>query len=95
MGYGYGPQADRIQELWLGSQERMFADSVDLDGYGIWWSYISHFTGVPRLPDDRPVLDDPIPLSEEVLNLPPPVEISPPPELPDLLEWEEDLEKED
>jgi oligoendopeptidase F len=38
---------DRFQELWLESQTRMFADSVDIDGYGTWWSYISHFTGVP------------------------------------------------
>ncbi len=38
---------DRFQELWLESQTKMFADAVDLDGYGTWWSYISHFTGVP------------------------------------------------
>ena len=25
----------------------MFADSVDIDGYGIWWSYIPHFIGTP------------------------------------------------
>jgi oligoendopeptidase F len=38
---------DRFQELWLTQQTRMFEDSVDLDGYGTWWSYVSHFTGVP------------------------------------------------
>jgi oligoendopeptidase F len=38
---------ERFQELWLESQSRMFEDSVDLDGYGAWWSYVSHFTGVP------------------------------------------------
>jgi oligoendopeptidase F len=36
-----------FQELWLETQTQMFADAVDLDGYGTWWSYISHFTGVP------------------------------------------------
>jgi oligoendopeptidase F len=38
---------DRIQELWLECQAQMFRDSVDIDGYGTWWSYVSHFTGVP------------------------------------------------
>jgi oligoendopeptidase F len=38
---------DRFQELWLECQTTMFRDSVDLDGYGTWWSYVSHFTGVP------------------------------------------------
>ena len=38
---------ERLQELWLETQTQMFADVVDLDGYGTWWSYISHFTGVP------------------------------------------------
>jgi oligoendopeptidase F len=38
---------DRIQELWLERQAQMFGDSVDIDGYGTWWSYITHFTGVP------------------------------------------------
>jgi oligoendopeptidase F len=38
---------ERFQELWLDTQTQMFADAVDLDGYGTWWSYISHFTGVP------------------------------------------------
>src|SRR5919108_1309603 len=38
---------ERIEELWLETQARMFSDSVDIDGYGSWWSYVSHFTGVP------------------------------------------------
>jgi oligoendopeptidase F len=38
---------DRIQELWLARQAQMFGDSVDIDGYGTWWSYVTHFTGVP------------------------------------------------
>jgi oligoendopeptidase F len=38
---------ERFEELWLESQLKMFEDSVDLDGYGTWWSYVSHFTGVP------------------------------------------------
>ena len=38
---------ERFQELWLETQTQMFADAVDLEGYGTWWSYISHFTGVP------------------------------------------------
>jgi oligoendopeptidase F len=38
---------ERFAELWLETQQTMFADSVSLEGYGSWWSYISHFTGVP------------------------------------------------
>ena len=38
---------DKFEELWLETQERMFGDSVDIDGYGTWWSYISHFIGTP------------------------------------------------
>ncbi|MGH3134455.1 MAG: M3 family oligoendopeptidase [Gaiellaceae bacterium] len=38
---------ERLEELWLGTQKRMFQDSVDIDGYGKWWSYISHFMGTP------------------------------------------------
>jgi oligoendopeptidase F len=38
---------DRFVELWLQCQSQMFADAVDIDGYGTWWSYVSHFTGVP------------------------------------------------
>jgi oligoendopeptidase F len=38
---------ERLEELWLETQRTMFADSVDIDGYGIWWSYIPHFLGSP------------------------------------------------
>jgi oligoendopeptidase F len=38
---------ERLEELWLETQTRMFADSVDIGGYGTWWSYIPHFMGSP------------------------------------------------
>jgi oligoendopeptidase F len=38
---------DRLEELWLETQTDMFQDSVDIDGYGSWWSYIPHFMGTP------------------------------------------------
>jgi oligoendopeptidase F len=38
---------EKFEELWLGTQSTMFADSVDIDGYGTWWSYIPHFIGTP------------------------------------------------
>ena len=38
---------ERLEELWLETQAAMFADSVELDGYGTWWSYIPHFTSSP------------------------------------------------
>jgi len=38
---------DRFQELWLESQKQMFEDSVDVEGYGTWWSYIPHFLSTP------------------------------------------------
>ena len=38
---------EKFEELWLGTQADMFADSVDIDGYGTWWSYIPHFIGTP------------------------------------------------
>ena len=39
---------ERISQLWMETQRAMFGDSVTLtDGYGIWWSYIHHFIGVP------------------------------------------------
>jgi oligoendopeptidase F len=38
---------EKFEELWLDSQTRLFADSVDTDGYGTWWSYIPHFIGTP------------------------------------------------
>jgi oligoendopeptidase F len=38
---------ERLEELWLETQTRMLGDSVDVDGYGTWWSYIPHFLGTP------------------------------------------------
>ncbi len=38
---------EKFEELWLDTQTTMFADSVDIDGYGTWWSYIPHFIGTP------------------------------------------------
>jgi oligoendopeptidase F len=38
---------EKFEEHWLATQTAMFADSVDVDGYGIWWSYIPHFIGTP------------------------------------------------
>jgi oligoendopeptidase F len=39
---------DRLSELWLQTQRAMFGDSVTItDNYGIWWSYVTHFTSVP------------------------------------------------
>ena len=39
---------DRFGELWAGSQEELFGDSVEVtDGYRTWWSYVHHFTGAP------------------------------------------------
>jgi oligoendopeptidase F len=38
---------EKFEELWLETQTAMFADSVDIDGYGTWWSYIPHFIGTP------------------------------------------------
>jgi oligoendopeptidase F len=38
---------ERLEELWLESQSALFADSVDVDGYGTWWSYVGHFLSSP------------------------------------------------
>ena len=38
---------ERIAELWLDAQTALFGDSVSVEGYGPWWSYIPHFTGSP------------------------------------------------
>jgi oligoendopeptidase F len=38
---------EKFEELWLETQVAMFGDSVDVDGYGTWWSYIPHFIGTP------------------------------------------------
>ncbi len=39
--------SEQLGELWLAEQGRLFGDSVDIDGYTPWWSYIPHFTGSP------------------------------------------------
>jgi oligoendopeptidase F len=40
--------SDRISEIWMQTQQTMFADSVEMtDNYAIWWSYIPHFLQVP------------------------------------------------
>jgi len=39
--------SERIAELWIQHQRQLFGDSVDIDGYEPWWSYIPHFTGSP------------------------------------------------
>ena len=40
--------AERISELWMGSQRPMFGESVTLtDNYAMWWSYIPHFIATP------------------------------------------------
>ncbi len=38
---------ERINELWLDCQTQLFADAVDTEGYGPWWSYVHHFTASP------------------------------------------------
>jgi len=38
---------EKLEELWLETQVQLFGDSVDIGGYGTWWSYISHFMGSP------------------------------------------------
>ena len=39
---------DRINELWVESQEELFGDSVEItEGYRTWWSYIPHFINTP------------------------------------------------
>ena len=38
---------ERVEELWLDTQRMMFDDSVEIDGYGNWWSYIPHFMSTP------------------------------------------------
>jgi oligoendopeptidase F len=40
--------SDRLSELWIESQRRMFQESVTLgDHYALWWSYIPHFIHTP------------------------------------------------
>jgi oligoendopeptidase F len=38
---------ERIGELWTEQQAALFADSVGIEGYTPWWSYVTHFTSVP------------------------------------------------
>ena len=38
---------DRLSELWIQCQSELFGDSVGIDGYDSWWSYIPHFMGTP------------------------------------------------
>jgi oligoendopeptidase F len=39
---------ERFSQLWIDTQRPMFGDSVTLtEDYGIWWSYVHHFIGVP------------------------------------------------
>jgi oligoendopeptidase F len=38
---------EKFEELWLETQHALFGDSVDMDGYAMWWSYIPHFIGTP------------------------------------------------
>ena len=40
--------AERLNDLWLQTQQPMFGDSVTLTAdYAIWWSYIPHFLNTP------------------------------------------------
>ncbi len=39
--------SDRISELWLECQTSLFGDSVGVDGYDAWWSYVPHFMNTP------------------------------------------------
>jgi oligoendopeptidase F len=38
---------DRLSELWIECQSALFGDSVSVEGYDTWWSYIPHFMGTP------------------------------------------------
>lgn len=38
---------DRLNELWMASQTELFGDTVDIEGYDSWWSYIPHFIHTP------------------------------------------------
>ncbi len=40
--------SEQISNMWLETQEAMFAESVTLtEDYGIWWAYIPHFLATP------------------------------------------------
>lgn len=39
---------DRINGLWVESQEELLGDAVEVtEGYATWWSYVHHFVSVP------------------------------------------------
>ena len=38
---------ERLEQKWLDTQSKLFGKSVDIDGYGTWWSYIPHFLSTP------------------------------------------------
>lgn len=39
---------ERLSQMWMETQQRMFGDSVRLrEEYGIWWSYVPHFLNTP------------------------------------------------
>jgi oligoendopeptidase F len=38
---------ERLEHKWLETQSKLFGKSVDIDGYGTWWSYIPHFLSTP------------------------------------------------
>jgi oligoendopeptidase F len=38
---------DRLSELWVATQRDLLADSVDLEGYETWWSYVPHYVVSP------------------------------------------------
>ena len=39
---------DRINGLWVESQEELLGDAVEItEGYATWWSYVHHFVSVP------------------------------------------------
>ena len=38
---------DRLSELWIECQTALFGDSVGIEGYDTWWSYIPHFMNTP------------------------------------------------
>jgi oligoendopeptidase F len=39
--------ADRFSAIWEETQVAMLGESIDLDGYAIWWSYVPHFVVSP------------------------------------------------
>jgi len=39
---------ERINDLWVQTQEELFGDSVEItEGYRMWWSYVPHFINTP------------------------------------------------